>query len=558
MQFFQCGIPSRGTLRYPLALECGPRIPVPEAIECREELRDDDTISAIHSDAQEGQPDRIQGKPSKLETTKTYDSLDDYLSPFEKDMALDRTAVYAQHDADINSQLREILDFRNQAASVKASVEKAAERFGNPTCRLARKSRKQQDLSRIVEDREATSQRRESPNIRIFCKLQHSERFKVFCFPRNGKCLVQLLRGVEEKLMLGLKADRPGRLLLVVNSRASFADDFVEIDDIASIRDEDRFIFLPFFPEERCKSYQAFEQLDLNYSTSEVASPPKPTRKMVVEKVPYNAAEYNATCARFSKHAHHYPSEDLPSLTKTPKMRNEFEWLQDQNMTGRTSTMSTVTSYTNPLDDTLCSESMGDDNREEISPTTTPFHWSLDENEWDESPQQDATFRHHANDLHTGERAHDYEMREGPPECTSHVLSPSARLHDFRGIDAMLIEHDLKKNRFAESMTKEFERVQGPSTVRGFYDRYSQVKIDEVESDCDSLRQNHDSNHIREYEEAFYGFPSSVECESPYETSRSRSLRRSEKVERRRRCLPRSPLRGSNPGRSRSDVEIQD
>lgn len=556
MQFFQCGIPSRGALRYPLAIECSPRIPVPDAIECEEESRDYATVSAFYSTTQDEQQDHIQNDSSKLNTTKTFDSLDQFLSPFEEDMALHRTAMYAQHDADVDAKVREIMDFRNQAASIKTSVEKTAERFGKSATRSARKTRKQQDASRIVEDLEALSPRMESPHIRIFCKLQQSERFKVFCFPRNGKSLVQLLRGVEDKLMLGVKADRPGRLMLVVNNRASIAEDFVEIDDFASIRDEDRFIFLPYLAEERCSSHEEYEKLDLNYSTSEGASPPKQARKMFIDKVPHNSVAYGANSAQFSRHPDYYRSEIRLPPTKNPKMRKEFEWLQDQNMTGRTSTMSTVTSSTRGIDDTLYSEPTGEDNRETMSPTTTPFNWSLDENEWDEGYQQDEDFPYHGNDnllksyLPTGEGTNEGEMREGPPEDTCHVLSPAEYPQAYRGLDAIRLARDLKKNRFAmEAKTKEFTMANGPSGSRGSHgDRYCQMASDDVESDGDPFMEYNDLNKMKGYDEPFDGFPSSVDFDSPYETSRSRSLRRSEEVEHRRRCPPPSPSRGNNRG----------
>lgn len=559
MQFFQCGVPSKGTLRHPLALECGHHIPAADAIAYKDESRDDDAISAFSPHVQERQQSNIQNAPRKLESTRTFDSLDEFLSPFEADLALDRTALYAQHDVDIDAKLREIMDFKTQATSIKASVERAADRFGkSAVSRSAARTSRKQDLSRIVEDLEAMATKTESPHMRIFCKLQQSERFKVFCFPRNAKSLVQLLRGVEEKLMIGVQAERPGRLLLVVNSRASFADDFVEIDDIQSIRDEDRFVFVPFTPEGRYDSDVEFEQLDLNYSAS--VSPQKQPGHLAIQKVPYNSPEYNTVSARFSRHSHHYPGEERHAPTESPKMRKEFEWLQHRNITGRTRTLSTASSGiahdfdVKLLGESLCEGEGEGDRYFHMSPAATSFNWSLDENDLDEPlDEQSMKDPNPGNEdmlvpyLPSMERQGEYEMRDGPPEDIGVSLSPEARQRNSRGIEERHIAREMKKNRLAmEAKEREFEWSNE--------DPFNQDQpSDEVESDDENQRDYWDSGDLEGHEAPCDAYPSSAELGCPPEKSRSRSLRRSDEEERRRRSPPRSPSPSNNRRRSRGD-----
>jgi hypothetical protein len=111
MQFFQCGVPSGGDFRRPLAIECGPGLSIPESIRYRRGQRGDDTITEFYSFAQD------LDQQYEAQNNEDTNSLDDMISPFEEDLALDRNAIYAQHEQDLNEKIQDILNFRSQATS---------------------------------------------------------------------------------------------------------------------------------------------------------------------------------------------------------------------------------------------------------------------------------------------------------------------------------------------------------------------------------------------------------------------------------------------------------
>lgn len=419
MQFFQCGIPSGGDFRRPLAIECGPGLPRPDSARYRQGQRRDDTISEFYSFAQD------LDQRNDANNNEDAHSVDDMISPFEQDLALDRNAIYAQHEQDLDEKIKDILNFRSQATSVKASVEKAAEKFRKSAVTERRVRKKEGSL--IVEDLEASLPKAVSPHKRIFCKLQQSERFKVFCFPRYAKSLVQLLRGIEDKLMYGVQSDRPGRLLLIVNNRAAFREDFVEIDDIHSIRDEDRFVFLPYLREELLNGDdRQEEQLDLNYSTSDVESTKQDLQ-------PRSGSDVRMD-----------PYTRIGSISPTRQSRRSNP-LSSLNQTGYRSTAPQGNaSYAGPE---LPGWSIdGDDRIDAVSNAKSgSFDWDLDDKDCDDPVDH----RQNKEDVSrsNGGNHEMEEVRDGPPKTTSRQSTKAARANISRDTDARKMVRKSKKNR---------------------------------------------------------------------------------------------------------------
>jgi hypothetical protein len=362
------------------------------------------------------------------------------ISKFEVDLALvPQDVVYVRHGLDVDDKIRKMMQTRKyplHIASCSTLSQSSQEVYQqqNKTKNLANSS-KQQKLSTVRESStfllpspsltSVSCATKKSSPIRIFCKLEPSERFKVICFPRDLKSMDELLRIIETKLMFGVMGDRPGTLLLIVNHRASQPNDFVEIEDISSIRDEDRFVFLPYSNKDNfhvpgtSKATKATvaqdERLDLNYSITEGSPPSSPVR-----------------------HRSRVRQSSMRPSSSTDEARIS-DWI---------------------MNDPIGDSEYNDDFHSQRSPTryrsphsSESLDWSLDDHDMDSVlAQRDETSKFHP-------KQHPYhdELRDGPPCAVDLYDNPDTDSNTCMYAELSALARELKKSRLKQEL-KEIQR----------------------------------------------------------------------------------------------------
>jgi hypothetical protein len=229
MGLFDCGIPGSGLA----ALKCkGYNVnkdfdEISEFYSFAQEMDEEDdhnmaAMSGLYSFAQDDER-RLHG----ADTRRIEDDLDASVAAFDVDISTDRSAMYYRHEQEIEEKLKQFLQVGAQATSVKARVEKAAEKFRNPQAQPSRRCKKKEQ--------------QQPAYIRIFCRLQEHSSFVVFCFDRKANDFTCLVNAIGLKLLGQPSLD--GTLYLMQS-----ANEYIEVGDIQTIRDEDRFVFVPFEP----------------------------------------------------------------------------------------------------------------------------------------------------------------------------------------------------------------------------------------------------------------------------------------------------------------------
>jgi hypothetical protein len=446
MDLFQCG-GARSDQSYshfsaPLAISCGTstaKVALEDVSQCRSvkesaliQMQSGTSNTVVRSNINNLESDKSrksdqekkrQQSKREVSDTMSYKSKDGLsISKFEEDLALvPQDVVYVRHGLDVDDKIRKAMESRKYPYHTPSFSTLSQSTDDAHRHKKLSNASKGQKLSTVKESSVLSSSASSFKHpVRIFCKLERSERFKVICFPRDFNSLDELLRIIETKLMFGVMGDRPGSLLLVVDPRASQPDDFVEIEDITSIRDEDRFVFLPYSKEKsyiQDSSATQDERLDLNYSVTEGSPPPSPQRNR--------------------NHSH------------KPPMRPDEERISDWMMSDKT--------YS--------------DSNSQLSPTRNrsphaaeSLEWSVDNNDFDSILSQHEVTRK----TNYSHRPKDDELRDGPPPSAIEVYDHSYDHHDANNYmysELTALARRLKKSRLKQELEAMKRRKPKPETL---------------------------------------------------------------------------------------------